>query len=101
MGWEVVAAPHWPFTYSELPDHIVLAKGVEQVRYVPERTCRNLGEPDEMIAHPFLCSECGARSTFEGEYHESQTITNDDMTLHVDSWRAWRHCPSCGAKVVN
>lgn len=61
--------------FGKLPSAVVCV-GDEAVRYVPERTCRNV-----MDGPLGSCSLCG-----------------DECFGDAD---AGRHCPSCGAKVTN
>ena len=59
----------------------------------PERTCRNLAEPDETSDNPFYCSECGARDPYgEGIYAVGGCKTNENgNVVHWDAWPAWRY----------
>lgn len=83
MGeWEpelLVGAGH------EYPTGIVAVKPGERVRYVPERTCRNIDGNGW-----FECSECGRR------YIPSQIVGKGSEQTGCE----WSYCPSCGAKVV-
>lgn len=58
---------------------------VDDVRYVPERTCRNVS-PDPT---GFRCSECGA-----------EDYTSDSMTMWRDGGPVdISFCPNCGARI--
>ena len=59
----------------------VTARDGETVRYVPERTCRDMGARKVF----FVCSECG------------ETYRKDCMRL----WhhKPWSYCPNCGARI--
>lgn len=54
---------------------------VDDVKYVPERTCKNIGEPEGS----FLCSSCGW-----GDFAPPGLPLKDA-----------KYCPGCGAKVVD
>lgn len=70
--------------------------------WVRERTCKNLAQPEDADDLPFCCSECGARSSYgDGTFHIGESFMLNGNLMLADAWHAWRHCPNCGAKVVN
>lgn len=77
---------------GEWPEYVTVSHdGMREPgrRYVPERTCRDVGGLDK-----FVCSECGASLYMLGMY--------DDPTYWVDDVAAvLEYCPNCGAKVVD
>ena len=66
---------------AEMPNAIVAVKNTtsERVRYVPERTCRNVNDVMKTGEIQFACSECGG----------------------IDDWARPNYCPHCGARVVS
>ena len=70
------------------PTIIHAKRSNELRRYVPERTCRDVG-----AGGMFVCSECGASLDYEGWY--------DDPTYWVDDVAAAvKYCPNCRARVI-
>lgn len=69
---------------SEWPAYVLVHHegAVDDVRYVPERTCHDTGARRVF----FVCSECG------------EAYRKDSMRL----WhhKPWSFCPNCGARVV-
>ena len=57
-------------------------------RYIPERTCRFEGAPDE----PPTCSACG----FETGIYDCDWYDDEPKYVY-----AGKYCPNCGAKVVS
>ena len=91
MSWTNLVLQRW-LAWPEFID--VVHEGMREapVRYVPERTCRNVSEWDSPELFAFKCSECGAGVCCDEMSKSPMSVDEDEENL--------RYCPNCGAKVV-
>lgn len=73
----------WPDTV-----HVVRGRTGEMLRYVPERTCRNISP--KLGNNEFTCEECLARV-----YGSGGRWFDANWDYHK-----FNYCPNCGRKVV-
>ena len=78
-GWEIIGN-RYPFTYTELPDSLVLCRTdlSERVTYIPWRTT--------------------TRNTTRTVYGNKRAVC--EVCGYGIGDKRWHFCPSCGAEVV-
>lgn len=63
---------------------------VRGVKYVPERTCRDISDSP----YTFICSECGCKAdAIDDDFESTVQVNGIASTFHC--------CPNCCAKVVD